>query len=243
MGDNMIHNLTFFIIMTLIGIIGSGIGGILGGIVRVNKDRNVSMIMDVTSGIMTGIVCFDMIPESIRMSNTWLVICGVVIGTIIILIIDLLVYNLSNKEIGKLTSIIIMLSMAIHNMIEGIAIGYSFSYSYALAINVMISMILHDIPEGMIVGITNKIDKFNIKSIVINSSLVGSFFGIGAILGRLIGDISNNNIAICLSIAAGAMLYVVACDLIPSSKKLLVSRFISIFYIIGIILSLIILFN
>ena len=238
----MFDYFVFFVFMTLIGSIGSGIGGMLGGIVRVNKKWKISAIMDITSGIMTGIVCLDMIPESINAYNKLVCLLGILLGTILILIIDMFVVKF-NKENNKITSLIIMLSMAIHNMIEGLAIGCSFSYSYDLGIAVMISIILHDIPEGMVVGITNKLDDFKLKDIIINSALIGSFMGLGAGIGKIIGGISEKCLSLGLSSAAGAMLYVVACNLIPDSKKLSNNRLISIFYIIGIILSLLIFFN
>ena len=48
-----------------------------------------------------------------------------------------------------------MISMGLHNMIEGLAIGSGFSYSYSLGFSILITMFFHDIPEGLVVAITN----------------------------------------------------------------------------------------
>lgn len=50
--------------------------------------------------------------------------------------------------------------------------------------------------------------------------LSGVTTGIGAFFGAAIGQISENMISICLSIAAGAMLYIVSGELIPEANEL-----------------------
>lgn len=62
--------------------------------------------------------------------------------------------------------------------------------------------------------------------------------GIGAFLGALIGTISPKIISICLSFAAGAMLYIVSGELIPESNKLYSGRMSAIGNIIGFILGI-----
>ena len=62
--------------------------------------------------------------------------------------------------------------------------------------------------------------------------------GLGAFVGKLLGDVSNNFIAASLSLSAGAMLYIVSCDLIPSSQKIDNDKKIGITYIFGIILGI-----
>ena len=51
--------------------------------------------------------------------------------------------------------------------------------------------------------------------------LSGITTGIGAFFGAIVGQIYQKNvISICLSFAAGAMLYIVSGELIPESNKL-----------------------
>ena len=54
--------------------------------------------------------------------------------------------------------------------------------------------------------------------------LSGVTTGIGAFFGALVGQISEQMISICLSIAAGAMLYIVSGELIPESNSLYKGR-------------------
>ena len=64
--------------------------------------------------------------------------------------------------------------------------------------------------------------------------LSGITTGIGAFFGGIIGSISKRIISICLSFAAGAMLYIVSGELIPESNKLYKGRLTAIGNIIGI---------
>lgn len=69
--------------------------------------------------------------------------------------------------------------------------------------------------------------------------LSGITTGIGAFFGGLIGGISQNIIAIALSFAAGAMLYIVSGELTPEANKLYSGKISSIGNIIGFLLGMI----
>ena len=70
--------------------------------------------------------------------------------------------------------------------------------------------------------------------------LSGVTSGIGAFFGAIIGGISQSVISMCLSFAAGAMLYIVSGELIPESNKLYSGRMNAIGNIIGITLGIIV---
>ena len=69
--------------------------------------------------------------------------------------------------------------------------------------------------------------------------LSGITTGIGAFFGALIGTISQEVIALCLSLAAGAMIYIVSGELIPEANKLYNGRISALGNIIGILIGLI----
>ena len=69
--------------------------------------------------------------------------------------------------------------------------------------------------------------------------LSGITTGIGAFFGALVGTISQEVIALCLSLAAGAMIYIVSGELIPEANKLYNGRISALGNIIGILIGLI----
>lgn len=229
----------FGIYMSVLGAISSLIGGFLGAIICINKKSVISFLYEVTAGIMTGIVCFEMLPECFEISSISYSIFGIIIGTILIFLLDYVIRIIKIKNTNnnkKIMSLVIILSMAFHNAIEGIAIGSSYVYSSSFGFIVLFGMFLHDIPEGMIVGIISKVNGKNILKIIFESILVGACVGIGTIVGGYIGNIDNKYISLSLSIAAGAMLYIVSCELIPESKEYTKSKIIYLAYVFGIII-------
>ena len=68
--------------------------------------------------------------------------------------------------------------------------------------------------------------------------LSGIATGGGALIGAIIGKVSEEIIAICLSFAAGAMLYIVSGELIPESNKLYRGRISALGNMIGFILGI-----
>lgn len=62
--------------------------------------------------------------------------------------------------------------------------------------------------------------------------------GVGAFFGALVGGISQEVIAMCLSFAAGAMLYIVSGELIPESNKLYSGRMTALGNIFGFLLGM-----
>lgn len=241
-------------VITLLGGLSSGFGGLLGGLVHVKSKNWIAALYEVTAGIMTGIVCIDMLPESFEIASLWYSMVGVILGVGMVLALDYIIeskkrgtermmqYGVSRKKQKPYTtmSLVVMLSMAMHNAIEGLAIGSGFTVSFSMGLSLLISIFLHDIPEGMVVGITNKTNQMGIRKTIVNSILVGLCVGIGCLIGAVVGNIEERYIALTLSIAAGAMLYIVSCDLIPMSKKLSNRKIVSIVYILGILIGAII---
>lgn len=69
--------------------------------------------------------------------------------------------------------------------------------------------------------------------------LSGITTGVGAFFGSAIGSVSKEVIAICLSFAAGAMLYIVTGELTPEANKLYKGRMSGIGNILGFLIGII----
>lgn len=225
------------IFMTIMGTLSSGFGGYIGGKLNIKSNNTISSLYQLTAGMMTGIVCFDMLPECFLLTDVFFSCSGVIIGVFTVNLLDRIIEKKEQSKKNKkysIMSLVVIISMAAHNILEGLAIGSGLSYSTSFGISLIISIFLHDIPEGMVVGITDS--KKGIFRLTIDSALVGMSVGIGTFFGGIIGNISNSCISICLSIAAGAMLYIVACDLIPSSNKISNKKSSHVMYIVGILI-------
>lgn len=226
------------LIMTLLGILSSVVGSMLPVFIKIESKTKIDFLYQFVSGIMVGIVCISMIPESIQISGIFITILGIILGTIFILFIDIVILKLNgnvNNKINKL--ILIVFSMAFHNIIEGIAVGASIEYSFSFGVTIFLAMFLHDIPEGMIVGIANLDNNKKKIDLLKNAIIVGIFSGIGIFIGAFFGKISDIYTSISLSVSSGAMLYIVTKTIIPNDEMEEKTHFISLSFILGILVS------
>lgn len=216
-------------------------GGLIGVIIKKNSNKFLSFVLSFASGLMMAIICFDLIPEAMKISDITNIILGILFGIIIMIICDLFVekkFN-SNKVILKndllKTGIIVSIGLAIHNLPEGLAIGSGFDASIKLGLSLAIAICLHDIPEGISMAVPMKNGGMKISKVLFYVIISGITTGVGAFLGAIIGNISSEVISICLSFAAGAMLYIVSGELVPESNRLYSGRISAIGNIIGFI--------
>ena len=240
----MNETLKLSIIISILCGFSSGIGGVATSFFKIKNKKYVSGFEQLTAGIMTSIVCLEMLPESIQILNVFLEVLCVILGVVCVYLIDYYINKYNNNKYNNkfIISLVIIISMAFHNIIEGLAIGSSYSCSISMGITVLIGMILHDIPEGLVVGISNNIaGKTGLRNII-TTILVGVVTGIGVFLGNLVGNVNEYFVGINLSIASGVMLYIISCELIPSSYSYYSSKRVNLLYILGMVIGTIIVY-
>lgn len=225
------------------GTIGTTLGGIIGIFTKRNSNKFLSFVLAFASGLMLAVVCFDLVPEALEMTNVFTVLLGTILGILTMIGCDVLVNNkfseknAINKGLIK-TGIIVSIGLALHNIPEGLAIGSGFEASNTLGYSLAIAIALHDVPEGLSMAIPMKSGGMNPAKIMFYVILSGIATGLGALIGAIVGNISVSVIALCLSFAAGAMLYIVSGELIPESNKLYQGRMTAIGNMLGFLLGL-----
>lgn len=230
----------------IFGIIGTSLGGFIGAFLKLSSDKYLCFILEFAAGLMTAIICFDLIPESLNIVGISACIIGIFVGILSMVYCNKVVskYTKSNTNLNSAknsmfeTGIIIAIGLAIHNFPEGLAIGAGFESSSALGLKLAIAIALHDIPEGISIALPLKVSGSTKTKAVLITMFSGLTTGIGAFFGVIIGNISQDLIGLSLSFAAGCMLYIVACELIPESKKRYSGRFASLGNMLGLIVGL-----
>ena len=137
------------------GTFGTTLGGIIGVVIKQHSNKFLSFILAFASGLMMSVICFDLLPEALGISNIVNVIIGTIFGIVVMIFCDLLVerkFSINqkfkyNNSLLK-TGIIVSIGLAIHNFPEGLAIGSGFEASLKLGLSLAIAICLHDIPEG-----------------------------------------------------------------------------------------------
>lgn len=225
------------------GTFGTTWGGIMGCFFNKVSNKFLSFILSFASGLMMAVICFDLIPEALQISNIINMLLGVSMGVVTMIFCDVIVqkkFSNKNYKANNLlkTGIIVSIGLAIHNFPEGLAIGSGFDVSTKLGIGLALAICLHDIPEGISMAIPMKNGGMKAWKVIFYVILSGVTTGIGAFFGAIIGNISNTVISISLSFAAGAMLYIVSGELLPESNKLYNGRMSTVGNILGFLIGI-----
>ena len=143
-----------------------------------------------------------------------------------------------------IAGVIMACAIALHNLPEGMTIGASFANTNgvmqgsALVLAVLIG--LHNIPEGMAIAVPLINGGVRRRMAILVTALAGAPTIVGAILGYWIGDLGPLGLALSLSFASGAMLYVVFGEILPQSILMYRSKLPAFFVIIGMLVGLIV---
>lgn len=139
-------------------------------------------------------------------------------------------------------------AIALHNLPEGMVIGASYANDDAIGFTITGGLVLaiviglHNIPEGMSVSVPLIAGGMNKAKAVFVTAATGAPTIIGAILGYTFGSLGPTALAISLSFASGAMLYVVFGELLPESILMWRSKFPAFAMLIGLLVGMVIIF-
>ncbi|WP_434735196.1 ZIP family metal transporter [Clostridium sp.] len=227
------------IVGSAVSLIGTMIGASLGVIVKKPSNRFIGTIVGFAAGLMLSIVVFDLIPEAIMTWDFFNTIICAVLGACIMAAID---SRIKIDHINKHIKVAFMaaVGLMIHNFPEGIIMGCGFRAGGSLGIKMCLIIAIHDIPEGLAVSAPLMSSRIKKAKILLYAFITAFPTAVGTFFGAFIAGISNNVLGICLSSAAGIMLYVVCGEMIPESSKLWEGVASTFGVLIGIILGLII---
>ena len=247
------------------GICGTGFGGLISAIMLRRSSANMACwMLSFAAGVMVSIVCFGLAPDAVRLAGVTVSISGLILGIVIIMILNRIVdkitatrgenlkvhytheelYHESRiiKDRTKMLSsgILMLIAIGLHNIPEGIAIGAGGSHDFRLGALLAVMIALHNIPEGMAIAAPLLAGGINRWKVVYLTALSGAPTFLGGLAGIAIGSISDMAIAMSLSAAGGAMLYIVFGEIIPQSIVMTRNRTASIVTLFGIIIGLIV---
>lgn len=228
------------------GVVGTGTGGLVAFFINKISNRFLSLILEFSAGLMTAVVCFELLPKAFELGGTILAFCGIFSGVGIILLIENFIRKINFLKSGYggnsllRAGILMALGIALHNFPEGFAVGSGFEASVGLGLTLTTVIVIHDIPEGIAMAVPMRAGGFSKTKAFVLTLLSGVPMGFGALFGAVLGEISSKMIAVCLGFAGGAMLYIVYGELLTESKKLYLGRLPSIGNVAGIICGIIV---
>ena len=240
------------------GMGGTGLGGLFSCCFRRDSDRVISILLSFAAGVMTAVVCFDLLTDAVwpegaaGRTSLLLVTAGVLGGYGVIGLLDAAVdhgrdWRYTDDSRGLfLAGVVMAAAIALHNVPEGMVIGASFAgvktggLSRGLLMAAVIG--LHNIPEGMAVAVPLISGNMGKPQAVLATTVTGAPTVLGAVLGYYLGTMGPLALALSLSFASGAMLYVVFGELLPEAERMWRSKLPALAAIAGIITGMVIVY-
>lgn len=148
------------IITAVAGIGGTGIGGLIGAFFGKNSEKTISLLLSFAAGVMTSVVCFDLLVEAVNqnsgsVSHLFLVISTVAIGYGIIYLLNAWIDHKTNPEVPHIDSDHPKTADTAAELIHSDHFDIHKQSKSGLFIAGMImafAIALHNLPEGMVVG-------------------------------------------------------------------------------------------
>lgn len=181
--------LAIIVITFISGVLGTGLGGVTGAVLRRQSGRIVSLLLSFAAGIMLAVVCFDLMSEPITMMREgtlpWhtplVVVAAVIVGYTSVYALNILIDKRTNHEVEHIDknhpTTADDLDELIHsNHFESHKNAKSNLFVAGLVM--MMAIALHNVPEGMVIGASYA---------VVENLTANLFSGSGFIMAIVIG--------------------------------------------------------
>ena len=215
---------------------------LLGGLFALKLRDKLHLILGFSAGAVIAVAFFDLIPESLELGDKFYshstVLSVVAVGFLIYLIIDrLLGFGRHTAEFhteqgheghdhGPDDTVIASqgnrntlgaVSLCIHSLLDGVAIGLAFQVSTAIGAIVAVAVLTHDFSDGInTVGLILKRSGTSTKS-AFRWLVADALAPVIGTVSTLFFTVPEQSLSIILALFAGFFLYIGASDLIPES--------------------------
>lgn len=230
------------IIASLITLLATTLGALSVYLFKNINKRLMQILIGIAAGIMLAAAIFSLLLPAINESylyglNPYIVLpVSIIFGCLFLVLGD----NITSKHINSNNGLLLIVSIILHNIPEGLSIGFAFgsitdSSMIGGALSLALGIAIQNIPEGAAISLP-LLNKGVSKN---KSFLMGVMSGIVEPISAVIGFLLVSNLTTLLpyllAFAAGAMIFVVIKELLPESQSSN-SNFIALITIISFVL-------
>jgi ZIP family zinc transporter len=216
---------------TLGWIVASGactaVGGLFLLLVRRPTDRLLDVLLGFTAGVMLAATAFSLLVPALERGGVGELLVGFTLGALVLLALDRFVPHAHERmaERGvtpraepdpRHRAALLLSALTIHNLPEGMAVGLAFAAGGPdLGIPLAVAIGIQNIPEGFAAGAPLAVESPLVAAGV--AAATGLVEPPAALAAFAAFEVAGSLLPLGLGFAAGAMLYVVADELIPES--------------------------
>lgn len=213
------------------------------------KKSILDLMLGLSAGVMIAASFFSLLLPAIELSKeinhiSWLMPCiGFFVGGLLLFVCDKVfdkIFAISKNESENKKNFLLIFSITLHNIPEGIAVGVAFgSLKYGLNTSVISAIMLalgigiQNFPEGAAVSLPLRRNGMSANKSFFLGQLSGFVEPIFALMGAYLAIKIRYILPFILTLAAGAMIYVVVAELIPESQQGKNKGLVSLFTLIG----------
>lgn len=181
--------LAIIIITFISGVVGTGIGGAIGAVLKRDSNKIVSLLLSFAAGVMLAVVCFDLMSEPLEMMKSGelsaltplIVVAAVIVGYGVVYLLNLLIDKKTNHEVKHIDENHPATADDLDELIHSNHYEThknSRSNLFVAGLVMMFAIALHNLPEGMVIGAS-----YAISPDVTASLFSGSGFIIAIVIG------------------------------------------------------------
>ena len=199
---------------------GTGLGGLLACLLRRDSSRLVSLLLNFAAGVMTAVVCFDLLADAVLPGS------GGVGGRVALAALGILA---GYGATGSLNAVIVRRDRRHGGL-------------FLAGVIMAAAIALHNVPEGMAVAVPLVSGGMGRARAALATAATGLPTVLGAALGYSLGTMGPVMLAAAMSFASGAMLYVVFGELLPEAARLWESHLPALAAVVGMIVGMMIVY-
>lgn len=204
----------------------TGVGALPAFFMTRASDRVMDGMLGFAAGVMLAATAFGLLIPAIDEGGIWVTVAGLALGVAFLDLMDRSIphmHFISGPE-GPPSHLrriwLLILAITIHNFPEGLSVGVSFGTEDIAAGTVLaVAIGLQNMPEGLAVALPLIREGYSRARGIGYATLSGLVEPLAGLLGVSLVIIFAPLLPLALAFAAGAMLYVVADEIIPESHR------------------------
>lgn len=189
------------------------------------QERLLATFLAGAGGVMLAVVTIDLLPTAWEIGPPRQILAGLIFGLAFMYLADKRLNNasgslpMSRRQRLKRVGLLVATGIALHDLPEGMAIAVGQQASQELGFLIAFAITLHNLPEGMATATPLKMANIRSWKILLLNIGIAFFTPLGALLGFFALETVQNSLAFFLSLAAGAMAFLVFAELWPLSRE------------------------
>ncbi len=202
----------------------SGLGAVPLLFVSDVPPRTYSGLLGFSGGVMLGMATLVLLPRSIADGSPPAVLGGLAAGATFVMLMELALPHLEphfgaqTYDPGLRDALLLVAAIAIHNIPEGLAMGLGYATGQeGVGPKLVAAVAFQNIPEGLAVALPLRRNGVSPVAAVVFAAVSGLTEVIGAVVGVVCARFIEALLPFGLALAAGALIYVMADQLIPEA--------------------------